>query len=120
LHVFTKGLIKIGQPELEHDPRFAEAATRTTHQAELIAIIDAWLLGFSDNAAVLDHLERHRVPAAPVLNPIDALDHPYFAAREMVKHIEDPILGPMSIPGTQFRFPAQPERPDRRARIGRT
>ena len=102
----------LGQPELEHDPRFSEAAVRATHQAELIAIIEAWLLGFSDNAAVLEHLERHRVPAAPVLNPIDALDHPYFAAREMVKHIEDPILGPMSIPGTPFRFPAQPERPD--------
>ena len=102
----------LGQPALEHDPRFAEAAERARNQAELIAIIENWIGGFPDNDAVLAHLERHRVPAAPVLNPIDALDHPYFAAREMVKHIEDPVLGPMSIPGTPFRFPAQPERPE--------
>ena len=102
----------LGRPDLQHDPRFAEAGVRAVNQQALIAIIQEWLDGFPDNDAVFQHLEQHRVPAAPVLNPVEALNHPYFAAREMVRHIEDPILGPMSIPGTPFRFPVQPERPD--------
>ena len=78
----------------------------------MIAIIDAWLAGFTDNAAVLAHLELHRVPAAPVLNPIEALTEPYFLERKMVRFIEDPVLGPLAIPGFPLRFSAQPECPD--------
>ena len=102
----------LGQPELEHDERFAQADKRAANQLEVIAIIDAWLTGFSDNAAVLAHLELHRVPAAPVLNPVEALQEPYFLERGMVRFIEDPVLGPLAIPGFPLRFSAQPERPN--------
>ncbi len=102
----------LGRPELEHDERFAQADRRAANQLEVIAIIEEWLLGFADNAAVLAHLELHRVPAAPVLNPVEALTEPYFLEREMVRFIEDPVLGPLAIPGFPLRFSAQPERPE--------
>lgn len=102
----------LGQPALEHDPRFAQADRRAANQRELITLIEAWLANFPDNTAVLAHLERHRVPAAPVLNPIEAIEHPYFLERGMVRLIEDPVLGPLAIPGFPLRFSAQPERPD--------
>ena len=70
------------------------------------AIIEAWLAGFRDNAAELAHLELRRAPAAPVLNPIEALAAPYFLEREMVRFIEDPVLGPLAIPGFPLRFSA--------------
>ena len=102
----------LGRPDLELDPRFAQADRRAANQAELIAIIEAWLTGFPDNETVIAHLEKHRVPTAPVLNPVEAMTHPYFLAREMVRFIEDPVLGSLAIPGFPLRFSDQPERPD--------
>ena len=64
----------LGRPDLERDPRFALADQRAANQRELITIIETWLAKFPDNAAVLEHLERHRVPSAPVLNPIEAMN----------------------------------------------
>ena len=64
---------------------------------------------FPDNEAVLKHLEDYRVPAAPVMDPVDAIDDPYFKSRDMVKHIVDPVLGPLTIPGFPLKFSDQPE-----------
>ncbi|MBI2800467.1 MAG: CoA transferase [Gammaproteobacteria bacterium] len=102
----------LGRPELEHDERFALADRRAANQRDVIAIIEEWLAHFPNNDAVIAHLEQHRVPCAPVLNPVDALRHPYFLEREMVRFIEDPILGSLAIPGFPLRFSVQPERPD--------
>ncbi len=102
----------MGTPELEHDPRFAASDARAAHQGELIPMIEAWLATFPDNNAVFAHFELHRVPSAPVLSPVEAMDHPYFKARGTVRHIEDPVMGPLAIPGFPLRFSAQPELPD--------
>ena len=102
----------LGRPELEHDPRYATTELRAAHQQEVIALIEEWLQGFPNNEAVLAHFEKFRVPCELVLNPIEAINNPYFQSRGMVRHIEDPVLGPMVIPGFPFRFSAQPERPD--------
>ncbi|MGE3773496.1 MAG: CaiB/BaiF CoA transferase family protein, partial [Gammaproteobacteria bacterium] len=113
LQLQWKGLCEaMGRPDLEHDPRFVDGTQRAKHQRELNPIIEGWLEGFPDNDAVLDHLERYRVPSAPVLSPIDAIEHPYFKARGTVRRIEDPVLGQMHIPGFPLRFSAQPERLD--------
>ncbi len=101
----------MGRPELEHDARFAAADTRASNQKALIPLIEAWLTTFADNDAVFAHLERHRVPSAPVLSPVEALEHPYFTARGTVRQIEDPLMGPLAIPGFPLRFSAQPELP---------
>lgn len=101
----------LGRPELEHDPRFAEAGTRAANQQEVIALIEDWLQRFPDNDAVIAHFETYRVPCAPVLNPIEALNHPYFLDRGMVRFVDDPVLGRLAIPGFPLRFSAQPERP---------
>ncbi len=102
----------LGRPDLEHDPRFVDAGTRARHRAELIALIESWTLGFADTDALLAELERHRVPAAPVLNPLETLDHPYFRERGMVREVDDAILGRVEIPGFPFKFSAQPKQPD--------
>ncbi|MEQ8233026.1 MAG: CoA transferase [Gammaproteobacteria bacterium] len=102
----------LGRPELEHDERYAEPTARAARQEELVARIEAWMAGFPDNAAVITALEKHRVPCAPVLDPVEALEHPYFRARDMVRHVDDPVLGPLAVPGFPLRFSAQPERLD--------
>ena len=112
LQLQWKGICEaMGRPDLEHDPRFVDGTVRAKNQHELTPLIEAWLATFSDNETVLETLERHRVPSAPVLSPIDALTHPYFKARGTIRRVEDPVLGALHIPGFPLRFSAQPELP---------
>ncbi|MEX2481667.1 MAG: CoA transferase [Gammaproteobacteria bacterium] len=99
----------LNRPDLVDDPRFVDGGSRARHQGELIALIEAWAAGFPDNDAVIAALERERVPAAPVLNPLETLDHAYFQARDMVREVSDPILGSVQVPGFPFKFSAQAE-----------
>ncbi len=101
----------LGRPELEKDPRFIDGSSRAQHQDLLIEIIEVWAATFDNNEAMLGALEAARVPAGPVLSPIDALDHEYFLDRGMVRTVTDPILGDVQIPGFPFKFSAQPELP---------
>jgi CoA:oxalate CoA-transferase len=102
----------LGQPDLEHNPRYADGPSRGENQGELIEIIEKWMTSFPDNDAVLEHLEKFRVPAAPVMDPSDAINHPYFRERGMINEINDPVMGEFAIPGFPLRFSEQPERLD--------
>ena len=97
---------------MENDPRYADATSRGERQAELVEIIETWMTDFPDNESVLDVLEKHRVPASPVMDPVEAIQHPYFRERGMVREITDPVMGDLTIPGFPLRFTEQPERLD--------
>ena len=101
----------IGRPDLLDDPRYATMAQRAERRRELIPLIEGWMAGFATDQEVLDELERFHVPAGPVLSPLDALDHPYFKSRDMVRWVDDPCTGPIPIPGFPFKFSAQRELP---------
>ena len=102
----------IGREELIDHPDYAEATVRAKKQQEIIDMLEKWMEGFSDNDEVIAHLEKYRVPCTWVMDPVEALDHPYFQQRGMVNHIEDPVMGPLTIPGFPLRFSEQPERLD--------
>jgi CoA:oxalate CoA-transferase len=99
----------IGRPELEHDERFTDLRARQLHTDDLAEIIEAWAATFATDADVLAVLEAERVPCAPVLEPADAIGHPYFESRRAVRTVTDPILGQLSIPGNPLRFSEQPD-----------
>lgn len=98
----------IGRPDLEHDERFADLRGRHKNREELNAIVDAWIMSHSTDAEVLAKLEAGRIPSAPVLDPADAIGHPYFESRRAVRRISDPILGEVAIPGNPLRFSEYP------------
>jgi crotonobetainyl-CoA:carnitine CoA-transferase CaiB-like acyl-CoA transferase len=102
----------IGRPDLIDDPRYAAARDRARNRAELIEVTEAWMATFATDQEVLDVLEAHRVPAAPVLSPTDTLTHPYFKERDMVRTVPDPVLGEVTIPGFPFKFSERPDLPD--------
>jgi len=102
----------LGRADLIEDPRYAKMGDRAARRTELVELTEAWMATFERDEEVLAVLEDHRVPAAPVLSPIDALDHPHFKAREMVRWVDDPILGKIPIPGFPYKFGAQPQLPD--------
>jgi crotonobetainyl-CoA:carnitine CoA-transferase CaiB-like acyl-CoA transferase len=101
----------IGRPDLLDDPRYASARDRARARGELVALTEAWMATFSTDQDVLDVLEAHRVPCAPVLSPRQTLEHPYFREREMVRTVPDPVLGEVTIPGFPFKFSERPELP---------
>ncbi len=94
----------MGMPELEHDERFADLNGRHKNRGELNAIVEEWLATHTTDAEVLAKLEAARVPCAPVLDPADAIGHPYFESRRAIRRINDPIIGEVIIPGNPLRF----------------
>jgi len=101
----------MGRPDLINDPRYATGAERGKNQKELIPIIEAWMAAQGTDEAVLKIFEEHRVPAAPVMSVVGALDHPYFKARNMIRTVTDPILGELAITGFPLKFSEFPELP---------
>lgn len=99
----------LGRPDLEHDERFATLRARKDNREELVAIIEEWMAGFDTDEEVMAVLEEHRVPAGQVMDPADAISHPYFRERGMVRDVPDPVLGEITIPGDPFRFSAHPD-----------
>ena len=103
---FARGVFAaIGHPEFESDPRFATRDARVAHVDEITAHIEAFTRTLR-TADLLQVFERHRVPAAAVRSPADAvrdrrvrergetvpLDHPEFG------HVAD-VIG-MGVPIT--------------------
>jgi len=102
----------IDRPDLIDDPRFATGPDRAKNQKELIPIIENWMAAQPSDEAVLKVLEEFRIAAAPVMSVVDTLNHPYFAARKMVRKVPDPILGEVTITGFPFKFSEFPDLPD--------
>ncbi|MDH4147760.1 MAG: CoA transferase [Acidimicrobiia bacterium] len=102
----------VGHPEWVDDERYATGRERARNRAELVEMTEAWMATFATDQEVLDVLEAHRVPCAPVLSPREALEHPYYLEREMVRTVPDPILGEVKIPGFPFKFSQRPDLPE--------
>ena len=55
------------------------------------------------------------MPCGPVLSPADALEHPYFVERNMVREVQDERTGPFKVPGFPIKFSDRGPDPDLRA-----
>lgn len=105
----------MGRPELAEHPHFRSNGGRIEHRDELTALIEAWMATFATDAEVIEVLERHRVPCGPVLSPADALEHPYFLERNMVREVHDERAGTFKIPGFPIKFSDRGPDPELRA-----
>jgi CoA:oxalate CoA-transferase len=43
------------------------------------------------------------------MEPADAIGHPHYEARDMVRRVQDPVAGEVVIPGYPWKFSAQPD-----------
>ena len=86
------------------DPRFKDNEDRVEHMPEMVAEIEKWLQSQDSDAATLAKLEKARIPVAPLLTVPQAMEHPHMIEREVIRTIEDPILGEFQIPGMPLRF----------------
>lgn len=105
----------MGRPELADDPRFANNPARHANRVELNAMIDDWLQTFATDDEAVTALEAHRVPAARVLSPLQAADHPHLVERGTARTVQDRLVGEVRVPGFPLRFADAPHDLDLRA-----
>ena len=82
----------IRAPEAAGDPRFASDESRTAHEPELKALIEAWSRGLTTEEAVAA-LSAAGLPAAPIWDIAQAAGNEHAAARGLVSHLPHPVLG---------------------------
>lgn len=93
----------VGQPELGDDPRFATAAQRRAHQAELDAVIAAWCLRRSADE-VAARLQRAGVPAAPLRSVAEAVADPRVRRAGALVVVDRLPNGPREYPAPPLRI----------------
>jgi CoA:oxalate CoA-transferase len=99
----------MGRPELAEDERFDSLTGRQKNRDELNRLIAAWMAGFESDDQVIAALDAERVPCAKVMEPRDAIGHPHFESRGMIRRSADPILDEVIVPGSPLKFSEQTE-----------
>lgn len=101
------------RPDLADDPLYASNSLRVDNRARLHNAIEAELLQHP-SAHWIEYFLPRGVPAAPINNIEQALQHPQVAARNMVVQAMDPVLGPVRLVGSPFKMSAFEDPPTRR------
>lgn len=99
-----------GDWDLGADERFRTSKDRAEHRIELVELLEGWMQTFPSNEALLGLFERYRLPAAPVVDPADAYQLPFFQERGAVVEIEDEIVGTVRAPGLPIHSSAMARR----------
>ncbi len=94
----------LGTPELADDPRFVGNPARLAHRDELTEMIESWMARFDTDDEVIAALDAHRVPCTKVNTPSDLASQPHLLERGTIRTLDDPVIGPMTVPGNPFHF----------------
>ena len=93
----------IGAPEAAGDPRFATDESRTTHEPEVKALIEAWSSQLTTEEAVAT-LAGAGLPAAPIWDIAEAAGNAHATARGLVTPLPHAVLGMAPTVGQPVRF----------------
>ena len=99
----------VGLSELAADERFATAGDRTMERTELNEALAPAFRGHTAEHWV-SVLREAGVPAAPLLEVPDLLEHPQVGARGMIAEVEHPVAGRVRMPGHPLKLSATPAR----------
>jgi crotonobetainyl-CoA:carnitine CoA-transferase CaiB-like acyl-CoA transferase len=91
----------MGRPELASDPRFVNRAAYVANQEEFDAYLQPWLFDHT-REELFEVLQANHVMCAPVADFIDVLQDKHYNARGFLRRVDDPVLGPTTMPGSVF------------------
>lgn len=97
----------LDRPELGEDSRYASNARRCERQDEVNQLITTWMMG-RRREEVVSLLDAQRVPAAPVLSVVEAVEHPHHRAVGAVRRVPDRVWGEIDLPGMPLTFSSAP------------
>jgi crotonobetainyl-CoA:carnitine CoA-transferase CaiB-like acyl-CoA transferase len=103
-HQWPQLVQALEMPELQDDPRFANASLRRKNNDLLKDILEGWLASIGSREECLKRLETHRIPVAPVLDMNEVLELDHLKARNTVRTAIDPLLGEFKVPSMPVRF----------------
>ena len=106
--LFRKLCHALGIPELADDPRFATNDLRCQNEAEMREAMEAALRG-AGVRTWLDRFEEAKLPASPVQNVAEVLEHPQVKARNMVLPIDDKAFDGLFVAGNPVKMSSQDE-----------
>jgi len=69
--------------------RFQTPQGRGDNRIELLEVLEAWMQTFPSNDELIAHLESHRVPVAPVIDPADAHLDDWYVERGAVTEVHE-------------------------------
>lgn len=107
--VFERLMSAIGRPELVQDRRFATNHDRIVHADVLDAIVGGWIAERPRDAAI-DELAALGAAVGPIYDIEELLADPHVIARGTFERHDDPVLGPLRVPGVTIRFSRTPGR----------
>ncbi len=107
--VFVRLAQAMGQPELTEDPRFVTNPRRVENGAAINNIVAKWVKGRTFQQAQQE-LDEAGVPISLVCSIADIFENPQYKARENVIEVEDPVIGPVKMPGVVPKFSLTPGR----------
>ena len=93
----------LGAPELATDPRFTTNPQRQAARSALTREIERRLASDS-RAQWLDRLERHGIPAGPIMDLEEAFSNPLATDREMRVEVSHPVVGRISQVGAPWKM----------------
>lgn len=108
LHHWPDFCRAINREDLSEDPGLADDPGRLARRDELTEIIEAWLATFPDVQSAVEHLGSFDVPCAPILSVAETFENQHLRERGTVRTIDDPIHGPVDIPGMPIKWSRLP------------
>lgn len=99
----------IGMPELEDDPRYATNDLRCENFESFTELMKK-VLPEKTQDEIFESFARFGIPAAPTLDPLDAMDHPQIVERDMAIEFDDANVGPLKTFGIPVKFSRTPGR----------
>ena len=93
------------KPELASDPRFLTPRDRELRWKDIDRIIEDWVLTFpSARAAVHAFTDVGGLVGSEVLSVPDVLEDPRMEERGLLAEVTDPVLGPVKVLNSPFKF----------------
>ncbi len=112
--VFMRLAQAMGQPELAKDPRFNTNPRRVENGEAINNIVAQWVRDRTFQQAQQE-LDEAGVPISLVCSIADIFGNPQYKARENIIEVEDPVIGPIKMPGVIPKFSMNPGRVTRTA-----
>lgn len=107
--MFTRLCAAMQRPDLAS--RFARVSDRLRDRQIVDGEMAAWARS-QPRESILEQCLRHEVPCGPINSIADIFSDPHFSARQTITTVEQPELGPVSVPATLPRLSATPGRID--------
>ena len=107
--VFIRLAQAMGEPELAKDPRFDTNPRRVENGEAINSIVAKWVKDRTFQQAQRE-LDEAGVPISLVCSIADIFENLQYKARENIIEVEDPVIGPVKMPGVVPKFSLNPGR----------